>query len=465
MNGHDLSIIRGRRVVTPDGVVAADVVVSAGRIVEVRPADSGITAGPGIANGPGIIDAGDALVLPGLVDTHVHVNAPGRTHWEGFETATDAAAAGGVTTIVDMPLNASPVTTSRAALEAKHQEARGKLRVDCGFWGGVVPGNLAELAGLASAGVLGFKCFLVDSGLAEFPAVGADLRPAMREIARLGLPLLAHAELPGPIEQASGPGPVSSSRYADWVTSRPPAAEVEAVELLIRLAAETGCRTHVVHVSSADCLAPLAEARAGGLPISAETCPHYLTFAAADIRDGATAFKCAPPIRSAANRERLWAALDSGALDFVASDHSPCPPGARAPLSGDFFEAWGGIASLQLGSSIVCTGAVARGLDPAPRLASWMSEGPARLAGLHGRKGRLAPGYDADLVIFDPEAEFVVEAANLHDRHRQTPYEGMRLRGVVRKTILGGSVVFADGRFPQARSGEIIEATGRGDEG
>jgi allantoinase len=448
------TIVRSRRVVTSSGIRPTEIHVSDGRIREVRQPGSGKVAPAGV----NLHDAGDALVFPGFVDTHVHVNEPGRTEWEGFAFATDAAAAAGITTIVDMPLNCSPVTCSVDALNEKRAAAQGQLRVDCGFWGGVVPGNVDQLGSLAAAGVLGFKCFLVDSGLDEFPPVGeSELRPAMRELARLGLPLLAHAESPDPIAAAAWDLPAISRAYADWLASRPPAAETEAVGLLIRLAAETGCAVHVVHVSAHECLPLIAAAKRSGLPVTAETCPHYLVLSPADVAEGATLFKCAPPIRAAANRERLWTGLETGVLDLVVSDHSPCPPAARAPDTGDFFAAWGGIASLELGPSVVWTGAHRRGIRP-ERLAGWMSAAPARLAGLEGRKGRIAPGFDADLVIFDPDAEFVVEAAGLRDRNRQTPYEGRALRGVVRRTWVRGRLVFADGELTGDRFGKAVDS-------
>lgn len=452
MNRTKALVIRGRRVVTPAGVEPAAVVIESGRIRGVVPLD-GFRA----AAGSDVVEAGEALVLPGLVDTHVHVNEPGRTEWEGFETATDAAAAAGITSLVDMPLNCSPVTCSVGALAAKREAARGKLRVDCGFWGGVVPGNRAELSSLSDSGVLGFKCFLVDSGLPEFPPVAEpDLRAAMEEIARLGLPLLAHAELPGPIEAAASSLPDRSRSHADWVASRPPEAEVEAVCLLIRLARETGCRVHVVHVSARECLPLIADARRAGLRISAETCPHFLTFASDEIPDGATQFKSAPPIRDAKNREALWEGLLDGTLDLVASDHSPCPPAARVPESGDFFAAWGGIASLEVGPSAVWTGVLQRGLEPS-RFAGWMSAAPARLAGLADAKGRIAAGCDADLVIFDPAAEYEVDADALRTRHRASPYAGRVLRGVVRRTYLRGRLVYADGESVGRRCGRQLE--------
>lgn len=453
MNRPRSTSIRGRRVLTPDGIRPARIEITGERIVAVSSPEEADRSDAGTAV---LYDAGDALVLPGFIDTHVHVNEPGRTEWEGFATATDAAAAGGVTAIVDMPLNCSPVTCSVPALEAKSEAALGKLRVDVGFWGGVVPGNTNELAGLAAAGVLGFKCFLVDSGLDEFPPVGeADLRSAMREIARLGLPLLAHAEAPGPIAAAAHERPGASSNYADWLASRPPEAEVEAVRLLVRLVRETGCAVHVVHVSAHECLPVIAAAKDAGLPVTAETCPHYLTFAAEEIPAGATLFKCAPPIRGAENRERLWEGLEAGTLDLVASDHSPCPPADRALDTGDFFAAWGGIASLQLGPRAVWTEGRRRGIVP-ERLVEWMSVAPARLAGLEHRKGRITAGFDADLVVLDPDAEFVVEPGRLCDRNCQTPYEGRVLRGEVRRTWAGGRLVFADGELTDDRRGRVL---------
>jgi allantoinase len=383
-------VIRSSRVVTPDGVGPADIRVRDGLIVGVSQPTPG----------PGVIDVGDLAVLPGLVDSHVHVNDPG-TDWEGFESATTAAAAGGVTTIIDMPLNSLPVTCTADALAIKEMAASGSARVDYGFWGGVIPGNGDQLSELAAAGVRGFKCFLIDSGLPAFPPVGpADLREAMRVIAELDSVLLVHAELPGPIEAVTDWIPASSSSHDDWLASRPAAAEVEAVRLVIEASRETGCAAHIVHVSAAESLAVLREARADDVRITAETCPHYLSFTSETVPESATAFKCAPPIRDASNRARLWEGLATGDLDLVASDHSPCPPSMKG--TGDFFSCWGGITSLQVGLSATWTEAVARGHDLGD-LARWMSQGPARLAGLGGRKGRIAPGYDADLVIFNPD--------------------------------------------------------------
>ncbi|HEY6208275.1 MAG TPA: allantoinase AllB, partial [Gemmatimonadales bacterium] len=359
---HPDLIVTGRRVVTPHAIGPAAVVIAGGVITAVRdPGDATDAARR--------LDAGDAVVLPGVVDTHVHVNEPGRTEWEGFETATRAAAAGGVTTIVDMPLNSVPVTTTPEALEQKAKAASGRALVDYAFWGGVVPGNDEQLAPLARAGVRGFKCFLVSSGIAEFPSVSeVDLRPAMTRLAELGLPLLVHAELPGPIAAAGHP-----RRYASYLASRPVAAELEAIDLIIRLCRETGCRVHIVHLSAADALDRVRDARREGLPLTLETCPHYLTFAAEDIPDGATTFKCAPPIRERENRERLWRGLGDATIDLVASDHSPAPPALKCLDAGDFARAWGGIASLELALAATWTGARARGHDPSD-LARWLAE-------------------------------------------------------------------------------------------
>ncbi|HEV7508184.1 MAG TPA: allantoinase AllB [Thermoanaerobaculia bacterium] len=446
-------ILRGQRVVTPEGVRPASVYVRGGTIERVGPVDE-------IPTGSAVIDCGDSVLMPGIVDTHVHVNEPGRTEWEGFETATRAAAAGGVTTVVDMPLNSSPATTTRKALRAKRSAAEGKLRVDVGLWGGVVPGNSRELEGLLDGGVLGFKIFLVPSGVDEFGHVTeADLRAAMPILARRGTVLLAHAELPGPIERAAavwnGAGPAELSDYGRYLQSRPDAAEVEAVELLVGLCRELGCRVHIVHVSSAEVLPVLRRAREEGLSITAETCPHYLTFAAEEIPEGGVTFKCAPPIRTRDNRELLWEALREGLIDLVATDHSPCPPEMKKVDAGDFRGAWGGVSSLQLTLPAVWTGARERGFT-VQDIAEWMCTAPARLSGLEGRKGAIAPGYDADLVIWDPEASFSVEPERLHHRHKLTPYAGRTLYGVVTRTVLRGETIYQDGDLVGAPSGRLL---------
>jgi allantoinase len=438
-------VVSSTHVVTSHGVVPAAVATTAGVITSVT----------GLGEAPDSVrrlDVGAAALLPGVVDTHVHVNEPGRTDWEGFETATRAAAAGGVTTIVDMPLNSIPVTTTVGALEQKARAAAGRSAVDYAFWGGVIPGNREELAPLARAGARGFKAFLVPSGIDEFPAVGdADLRGAMLRIAPLGLPLLVHAEVPGPIARAAPSTASDPRRYSTYLSSRPAAAELEAVDLLLRLCRETGCRVHIVHVSAAETLERLREARRAGLKVTAETCPHYLTFAAEEIVDGGTPWKCAPPIRERATRELLWRGLDDGALDLVASDHSPAPPALKCLEAGDFIRAWGGVASLELALAATWTGARARG-HGLGEVVRWVAEAPAHLAGL-GRKGRIAPGYDADLVVFDADAPFTVEPARLRQRHAITPYAGMTLSGVVRQTFVRGVSVYEEGKFPGGKMG------------
>jgi allantoinase len=431
-------IIRSERVVLPDGVRPAAIHVRDGRIVEI----ADYTEPPA---GVERLEAGELVVMAGLVDTHVHLNDPGRADWEGFEHGTRAAAAGGITTLVDMPLNSIPSTTSVEGLEAKRRAAAGRLHVDVGFWGGVVPGNAAALAPLASAGVLGFKCFLSPSGVDEFPHVGEpDLREAVPVVARLGLPLLVHAEWPPLLnDPLTGSDGVRRDprRYATWLESRPPHSEQAAIDLVIELARDSGARVHVVHLAAPDALPRIGAARAAGVKVTVETCPHYLTFAAEDIADGATAFKCAPPIREASRREALWTALFDGTIDLVATDHSPAPPGLKHLDDGDFVQAWGGIASLQISLPAVWTGAVTRGAA-VDRVSMWLAEGPARLAGLERRKGRIAAGLDADLVIWDPDEEIVVDAQALHHRHHVTPYAGRRVRGVVHQTLLRGELIF-----------------------
>ncbi len=444
-------VIRSKRVLTREGLRPAALHIR-NRIIEA------LRAYEDVPGGCPVEDAGESIVLPGLVDTHVHINEPGRTEWEGFETATRAAVAGGITTLIEMPLNSIPATTTVEAFAAKVAAAEGKCYADVGFWGGVVRGNTPELRGLFEAGIFGFKCFLVPSGVEEFPSVTeADLRSALPELARLGAVLLVHAELPGPIEKASATAAqANASRYLTWLGARPREAETEAIAWLIGLSAEFGVRIHVVHLSSSDALLLLRWAKSDGLQITVETCPHYLYFAAEDVPDGATQFKCAPPIREQENRQRLWAALGEGLIDLVVTDHSPCPPEMKCGDSGDFLRAWGGIASLELSLPVMWTAAQERG-HTIEDLARWMCQMPARLAGLDRNKGTLAAGYDADMIFWNPEAGFSVVAENLHQRHKLTPYAGRSLHGVVEKTFLGGRKIYDRGEFPASPCGQVLK--------
>ncbi len=411
--------------ITPEGTRAASIHIKDGRIDRIASYDVDAD-----------YDAGDSIVMPGIIDTHVHVNEPGRTEWEGFESVTKAAAAGGVTTILDMPLNSIPATTSVSALEEKRVAARGKSVVNVEFIGGVVPGNADQIIPLAQAGVRAFKCFLTPSGVAEFENVTEnDLREAFPYLAHTGLPLMVHAEDPSCLVVHRG----GSQQYADYLASRPVQAEHRAIELMVRLMKEVPTRVHIVHLSSATSLQIIRDAKRQGLPLTVETCPHYLTFAAEEIPDGRTEFKCAPPIRNSTERDALWQALIDGDIDLVASDHSPCPPSMK-DSNGDFFGCWGGIASLQVTLSAVWTGARNRGMKP-ERIPQWMSVATARLAGLENRKGAIIEGFDADIAIWNPEASFVVDANSLFHRHHLTPYAGRKLYGVVEATFVAGEKI------------------------
>ncbi len=433
--------LSSRNVLLPDGLADKVVVVHDGRI-------QAIVDDP--PQGIALTDLGEQVLMPGIVDTHVHVNEPGRTEWEGYETATRAAAAGGVTTLVDMPLNCIPVTTTTQALAIKLDAARPRLWVDTAFWGGVIPGNAAELGPLVRAGVLGAKAFMCYSGIDDFPGSDEDtLRTAMIELHKASSRLLVHAELELDADTSGDP-----RAYDTFLRSRPNAWEDEAIRLILRLCRETGCPVHIVHLSSATALPMLARARADGLPVTVETCPHYLCLEAEAVPDGDTAYKCCPPIREASNREALWKGLADGIIDVVVTDHSPCTPHLKLPERGDFLDAWGGIASLQLGLANIWTEARRRGFQLRD-VSRWMSAAPARVSGLSARKGCLAVGQDADLVLFDPDATWTVEASALFHRHKVTPYAGVELRGRVMKTWLRGQVVW-DGEGHRGPVGETV---------
>lgn len=432
MSNPDL-IIRGRTVVSDLSIGPASIHIRGEKIVAVRGFDETVA-------GCEIVEAGnESVVMPGLVDTHVHINSPGRTEWEGFATATRAAAAGGVTTIVDMPLNSIPATTTLEAFKTKLEDARGNCFVDVAFWGGVVPGNTAELAPMFDAGVVGFKCFLVPSGVDEFQHVTEnDLREAMPELSQLGAMLIVHAELPGPMRATD------RTDYEGFLQSRPRAAEDEAIELMIRLSREFDTRVHIVHLSSSDALPQLRRAQSEGVKITAETCPHYLHFTAETIPAQATEFKCCPPIRESDNREKLWLGLADGTIEMIVSDHSPCPASMKLRERGDFMAAWGGIASLQLRLPVTWTESQQRGFS-LRELSNWLCANPARQVSLDSRKGKIAGGHDADIVIWNPRRDFTVNANHLEHRHKLTPYHGETLTGAVEKTFLRGRKIYDEG--------------------
>ncbi len=440
--------IKSERLLLPEGFRKGAVLIEDGKIVAVtdvlpdRDWDE-------------LVDAGDAIVMPGIIDPHVHINEPGRTDWEGFDTGTRSAIAGGITALVDMPLNSSPVTTTVEAFHQKRTAARNYLHTGLGCWGGVIPGNESHLEGLIDAGVLGFKAFLTHSGIDEFPNVTEqDLRKAMPIIARHKLPLLVHGELTN--TPAVATGQANPRSYRNYLMSRPDRWEYDAIALMIRLSEEFNCRVHIVHLATATALPLIVDAKNRGVPLTVETGQHYLFFNAEEIPDGATAYKCAPPVRDLNNNEALWKALENGWIDFVATDHSPAPPEMKALAEGDFMKAWGGIASLQFALPALWTAARKRNLNFA-HLQKWLCAHPAKLIGKDHVKGKLVPGYDADITVVDERQSFMVTEQAIHHRHKITPYAGEILYGVVRQTWLAGKKVFDDGAFTLLNAGSFIE--------
>ncbi len=439
-------VVRGERMLTTAGIVAREIGIRDGRIVAIEPLGSGLT-------GAGTVELTDEQVMiPGLVDTHVHVNEPGRTEWEGFDSATRAAAAGGVTTLIDMPLNSIPPTVTVEALDVKRAAASGKTHVDVGFWGGAIPGNTGDLRGLHDDGVFGFKCFLLHSGVDEFPHLDADeMEKDMAVLAGFDSMMIVHAEDSRAIDRAPS---AEGNRYERFLASRPRGAENVAIAEVIERARWTGVRAHILHLSSSDALPMLATAKRDGVKITVETCPHYLTLLAEEIPNGATAFKCCPPIREASNRELLWQGLLDGTIDCIVSDHSPSTVDLKDVENGDFGIAWGGVASLQLGLSLIWTEAKRRGIE-LTQVVQWMAANPAALAGLN-TKGKIALGYDADFAIFEPESAQVVDVHELHHKNPISPYDGRALAGVVRSTYLRGNKIdFQNARGRMLRRGGV----------
>jgi allantoinase len=448
----ELQAFLSRRVVTPEGIRPAAVLVQGEVIRDVVTVNQ-------VPPEAKLINFGDAAILPGLIDAHVHINDPGRTEWEGFETATRAAAAGGFTCVLDMPLNCVPATTGVAALKAKRAAAKGRCWVDWAVWGGVVADNQQDITKLAGAGVRGFKCFLVHPGIDEFTMVTEEqLRETLPYVAETGLPLLVHAELPDCIDAATkNLQKANWTKYSTYLQSRPAESEVSAIKLLISLCRDYEFSLHIVHLSASHALPALRAARLEGLPVSVETCPHYLHFQAEVISRGATQFKCAPPIRGAENREGLWSALKDRTIDLVATDHSPCPPEMKRFAEGSFRTAWGGVPSLSVALPVMYTEARARGFSLTD-IACWMAEAPAKLVGCQLQKGKIATGYDADLVVFNEASEFLVTRERLHYRHTFSPYLGEKLKGEVKATYVRGRLVFEDNAFHGKPDGRELPA-------
>lgn len=444
-----MKIIYSRRVVLPTGIGEYSLFVQDGKITDIRAGKHCPTEGE-------CLDFGDAVVMAGVIDAHVHINEPGRTDWEGFDTGLRAAAAGGVTTIVDMPLNSSPVTTTVKELQNKIAATAGKLHVNCGFWGGIIPDNTADLQPLAEAGVLGFKAFLTHSGIDEFPnADEATMRRAYEALKNYRVPILAHCELTeGDYAETLRAQPQS---YSAYLASRPKSWENEAVRLMLNLATQYQHPTHIVHLASAEALPEIVAAKAAGVPITVETCPHYIYFAAEDIPDADTRYKCAPPIRERDNNRQIWSALTSGILDLVGSDHSPAPPSTKGLDTGSFLESWGGISGIQFTLPALWTAGQQHGLT-LERLAQLLCEGPAKFIGQADRKGRLAVGFDADITVWEPETTWRVQAQDMQARHKISPYENQVFSGKVTHTLVGGTLVWANGALQQPNAGHLLLA-------
>ncbi|MEO5783318.1 MAG: allantoinase AllB [Ginsengibacter sp.] len=439
--------IKSTRIITPDGEKNGVVIIKDGLIIDV--------AGSLDTADERVFDVQDKVVMPGVIDPHVHINEPGRTEWEGFNTATKAALAGGITTLVDMPLNSSPVTTTANAFDKKLAAAKDQLHTNCGFWGGVIPGNENEIEPLIEKGVLGFKAFLTHSGIDEFPNVTEDdLRKVMPIIAKYNLPLLVHCELTDTFPISFGEG-LGVRSYQNYLNSRPSKWEDDAIALMIRLCKEYNCRTHIVHLSSSNSIQQIKNAKQKGLPLSVETGQHYLYYTAEQIRDGQTQFKCAPPIREKENNEKLWQALQDGIIDFVATDHSPATPALKELQSGDFIKAWGGIASIQFALPVLWTAAREKKCNLSD-IIKWLSENPAKLIGKQNSKGKIAKGYDADIIVWDEKKSFIVTENIIHHKHKITPYLNEELFGVVEQTYLAGEKVFDGGKFLHLNKGKII---------
>ena len=436
--------IISQRVLTPKGERPAAILIQEEKIMDVVSISE-------ISSDCPVEDMKNDVVMPGLVDTHVHINEPGRTDWEGFETATKAAAAGGITTLVDMPLNCIPVTTTVDALNHKIAATKNQLWVDCGFYGGLIPDNLQDIESLADAGVLGFKAFLSHSGIDEFPNINEKhLREALPIFANKGIPVLVHAELENGATQSE-----DHSTYKSFQDSRPKSWENNAVKLLIQLNKEFDARIHIVHLSSADILAEIAQTRNDGYPISVETCPHYLHFSSEHISDGDTRFKCAPPIWESDNKEKLWSGLENGLINFITSDHSPCTAELKNLEVGDFEKAWGGISSIQFTLPVIWTECKTRGYSM-DQLINWMSKQPAKFIGKDQQKGQISPGFDADLVCWNPDEKYIIQKEAIHHKNKLTPYEGESLYGVVNATFLRGQKVYENGEFLGNPTGKII---------